>query len=164
MKQTQMTTSATDARSPRPGFTFVEIILVIAIMGILIGVALPRMQRTLGAARLQSYAQEICTLARRLQGEAIVRSRAYCLVFDKEQNTFQARLPAGGRLQDVPGRLGRAWGVRDGISVRIEPQDSLETFFYPDGSTDPVKIFFTDTYGDDITLWLQGASGQIQAF
>jgi len=62
-----MKTSANHARSPVRGFTLLELLVVLAILGLLMGLVGPRMLAQLGGAKTKTAAVQIADLERGLE-------------------------------------------------------------------------------------------------
>jgi type II secretion system protein H len=126
----------------RGGFSLLELILVIAILGMLAAVVLPSLPGALESARLRGSAGEVratLTLARTL---AVSESRGRSVSFDLGSGEFgidgDARkwlLPDGIRLAAV--RLGDAAAERGVVRVR----------FRPDGSADEAQVAISSSGG-----------------
>jgi len=101
------------------GFTFLELTVVILLIGLMVGLATPRIRDTLLTDHLKGTARTIVGLVKSLREEAIREQKTYALHFDFEANRFwvesssmneeeqaQARekatqLPQGVRVEDI---------------------------------------------------------------
>jgi len=156
---------------PKPGrkikgFTFIELLIVIAIIGILSGLVIPNLKITHSNFELDSFVKDIYYLAKYLQVSAVSRSRVYCLdiVQDADRTHFSAKyknknaefIPLAGRFKKV-----YTMPLNTEISS-IEPADRISIFFYPDASIDNTKIVFKNKFGKEMTLVLNGTGTTIR--
>ncbi|MEI6563011.1 MAG: prepilin-type N-terminal cleavage/methylation domain-containing protein [bacterium] len=86
-------------RSHPPGFTLVEILMVLAIMGIMTIVAMPSLVKSIRGNRLRVGARTIVMAANYARTSAILRNQEMKLILDKENNQvsvepLRAALPA----------------------------------------------------------------------
>jgi len=70
----------------RPGFTLVEILMVLAIMGIMTIVAMPSLVKSIRGNRLRAGARTIVMAANYARTSAILRNQEMKLTIDKEHN------------------------------------------------------------------------------
>jgi len=125
-----------------PGFSLLELLLVMALAGMLAALVVPSLTGTLESARLRGGAGEVraaLTLARTL---AVSEARSRFVDFDLESGEYgvsgDARkwlMPEGIRLSTV--RLGSAEAERGVVRVR----------FYPDGSADEAEVAIASAGG-----------------
>jgi prepilin-type N-terminal cleavage/methylation domain-containing protein len=71
-----MVTAASRAPTGRRGFSLVEVLVVIVLMGIMLGMALPRFADVRDSMRIDGAAQQVVGDLRRLQVEAIKRNQS----------------------------------------------------------------------------------------
>jgi len=69
-------------RNPMNGFTFIEILLVIAIIGIFLLVSYPSIQNTLKTRQLENTAREILTTLQSAKFQAVKQKLSYRVRFD----------------------------------------------------------------------------------
>lgn len=136
------------------GFSLLELLLVVAIAGLLAVVVLPSLPGTLESARLRGSAGEVratFTLARTL---AVSESRNRSVTFDLGSGEYgidgDARkwlLPEKIRLASV--RLGDATAERGVVRVR----------FYPDGSADEAEVEVASRGGGKLQVRVDPLTG-----
>ena len=144
--------------SDKNAFSFIEIFLVISLLGIVIGLSFPNFRQMYDHFQLQHTTQNLADMMRYTQGRAIIKRRVHQLVLDpvsrqywltaKESHSPPSREASlQGNLQDIPaqaqgarikGRLGKTFHLPDKIRLISEvPVIS----FYPDGRIDPVLMY-----------------------
>lgn len=92
----------TGARSK--GFTLIEIVIVMAIMGITLAAALPRIQRWLDDQRLKSAARSVADAFELARAEAIRTGSVHLVFFMEERPGIPLRETYAGQLHTDPGR------------------------------------------------------------
>jgi len=89
------------------GFSLIEVLVTLALIGVVLAMLLPRVGGALGGPDPAVAAREVATVVREARGRAIADSRATEVLFDLEAGTF-------GRVGGATRRL------RDGLQVRID--------------------------------------------
>ncbi len=98
------------------GFTLVELLVVLAIIGLVLGLALPQL-RELSGVELRSAARRLAGAARYASEQAAVRKSPHRIRFDFEQRAYRVEVAEGDRWLPDPATLGAA--VRLPGAVRI---------------------------------------------
>ena len=171
----------------RRGFTFIEIILVIMLLGVLAAVSFPRMGSTFHRAQVQAEARELVGVLRYARHTAILRGDGAEVRFDPERGEYELLL-VDLDLEGMPAREYEP-GVRryrtDESSVRV-PDDvrglhrlpegvfftlfqssaplSRETklprvIYYPDGSASPAMIAIKGNRSKELNVQIFRTTG-----
>ena len=152
----------TSPRTRGAGFTLIEILLVVAILGVIAGLSLPDFQKTYERIELSQAANNIAYLMRYAQSRSIIQRRNLQFICDSDGKRYwltqearlpieekgggQARLPIeekmGGQgsrvsFEKLSGRWGRIFKIPREISVQAE--DSSVSFS-PDGKITRTEI------------------------
>lgn len=87
----------------RGGFTLVEIIVVLGLLSILLGVAIPRIDVT--SYRLDAGIREVTTTVRGAQGSAVLRGHDVVVAFDEADRTIRIHsdIDSDGDVDDAEG-------------------------------------------------------------
>jgi general secretion pathway protein H len=158
-------------RSAAPGFTLLEIAVVLFIMGLMVNIALPYFGGLTGA-KLKSEARRLAGRATYLYDAAATRKVVMRLNFDLDSNsyfvteldpyqpapTFQLQygllgrvmLPAGIRLRDVT--IGTQGTATRGV---------VGCTFYPTGWADATVVHLAASNGTVFTLAINPLTGQV---
>lgn len=141
--------SATIERSgrsgPRSGFTLLEVTLALALVGLVAGLALPRVLPNAGATALRIKALEIAALLRLDRNAALRTGRMVATAVDLPAR--RVRSGASGATIAVPATLGLRLATGASSSVR----------FFPDGTSSGGELFI-----DRSTLGIPNASMSVR--
>lgn len=149
--------------SRRSGFTFIELFIVIIIIGILFAISIPQFRKNFDNLELENFVKNIYYTASHLQSAAVSQTQIYYLKIDAETGQFQAMYKTQDKeLKKITGPMGKVYKAPENTTVTVEPRDIEGSFFYPDGSCDPVTIVFKNKENRQISLLLKGANGGLQ--
>lgn len=126
------------------GFTFLELVIVVVILGIIFAVSVPRFQGFYRDARVKKAAQNIVTLSRLLREKAILEQAVYSLNFDSAKAKFIVSCNKNNAEKEDTSRAVRLSLSGQGLAAR-EIDVSVSTGdwplrFYPDGKMDEAAI------------------------
>lgn len=136
------------------GFTLLELLVVLAIMGLLLGLASPRFHNIVPGFELQSSARELAAALRETRGQALERGDPAVLVLDLAGRRYG--LGGGSQSKELPRDIVlEAMTAAEDIS---EETRRARFRFFPDGSATGGRITLSRgerQYRIDID-WLTG--------
>ncbi|MFM7375745.1 MAG: Tfp pilus assembly protein FimT/FimU [Chthoniobacterales bacterium] len=133
-----MTTVRQFRRQPR-GYTLIEIALVLAIMVMIIGAAIPLSSGFMREQRLRDVVRELLVLAKTARGEAMTTGRPTGVVFGKKG--FGLLRPGEEEASEtylLP--KGMAYVIRPFASEKALKPDGQTWIFQPTGLCEPVTF------------------------
>jgi general secretion pathway protein H len=139
------------SRRGETGFTLIELIIVLAIIGALLALVVPNLGRRSANSALTATAHDVAAALRLTRGLAITRSRP---------TVFTARAGVFGRDDDR-----RVWHVPAGVTLAFldseqsgPPRSSGTIRFYPDGSSTGGALALTNgtTRYTVLVAWING--------
>jgi prepilin-type N-terminal cleavage/methylation domain-containing protein len=160
------------ARSAAPGFTLLELAVVIFIMGLMLSLAMPYLGGFRQAA-LKSQARRMAGRATYLYDEATGHKLVLRLIFDLDNNGYAVAQLDPYAVKPVfapdtsmsghPVMMPAAMRIRD---VTVEGigtvnKGTIATTFYPEGYVDATVVHLEDASGDVMTLELSPLTGQV---
>ncbi len=155
------------------GFTLVELILVVTIMGILVGAITPNLRFALEGRSLNSTAHSLAGTIRYARSVAIQRGVTTKLIFDLDTGDLQFTVENdpfnnAGTFEMEPLPIVYNKGVSDQIKISgIEKraltgtQQSNEITFNPNGTTSDTFIYLIDQSERVNTVGIVGLVGQV---
>ncbi len=125
--------------SARQGMTLVEVVLVVGLLAMAAGWAVPRFSRAYGRFLTRQKARHVALVMRYAQGRAVVKAEPMRLVVG-DRSYWLERCGTGPKergCRPMSGRMGRRFRVPDGVVLRA---DRKELMFYPDGTIDRGEV------------------------
>ncbi|MBI4981874.1 MAG: prepilin-type N-terminal cleavage/methylation domain-containing protein [Candidatus Omnitrophica bacterium] len=153
--------SETGSRRGRNGFTFIELLIVSIIIGVLAVVSVPQFKKTFDSFQLQNFVNDVFYLCRYLQASSISQSRIHGLRINLDTKEFSAFVKELDKEENLSGRFSKVYKAAQETEIKLVPEDKTIVYFYPDGSMDSLNISFTEK-NKNIQLNIQGAKGEIK--
>ncbi len=140
------------------GLTFIEIFLVILIIGALVAISFPNLKSSFNNIQLNSFSQELLGYMNYLRERSIVEQKIIFLTVDIDNREYWAK------IKDGQERL-KTHAIPPDMQIEFvklnNPQDS-QIIFYPDGSIDNVTIAVANLDNQKITLTTKGVFGGVK--
>jgi general secretion pathway protein H len=139
------------------GFTLMELIVVLAILGALAALVTPSFSRTVASARLRSAASDVRTTLARGRALAVAAARERAVAFDLSRGEFGVDNEAVRSLPETI-RLGAVLPGEE-----RQERGSVRVRFFPDGSGEEVEIFVTAEDGGTLRVTVDPLTGMSEA-
>jgi type II secretion system protein H len=164
--------SKPETRNPKRGFTLVEMLIVVTVMGLLATVVIPTLNSASSMISLEAAARTLAADLQIARQSAVQYNSTYAVTFDLAANSYQIKFtgtgspPAlsnlltssstNGNLIDfdqwTASRLKQARVVLAGAALKVSKQSVLDVTFSPSGGTGPGRV-------QDTVIWLTQGSG-----
>ena len=164
----QTAQTAKRPRASRAGFTLVELAIVLFIIGIIAGFAIPKL-RDVSAAELAAAARRLSHTTRYLYEEAAVRGIVVALVFDLDHQAYWVvKLDsATGQFVEDSSLLSRRVDLPPDVRIAdvVLPavgklyQGVAPTHFYPEGYADRTVVHLVNPQSRAYTLRIDPVRG-----
>ena len=149
LKLRYLNTSTAGDYINRYGFTLIELIIVLAIIGTVISISVPFVSNFLFRANLESSAEDIVSTLRWARRLAITKRKEYMVIFDPQRGKYW--------LQDKEGNIeGERHSLQENIVFadpelnKMQEEDGIVEFdnpddsgisFYPQGTAESGSIY-----------------------
>jgi len=169
------------------GFTLVELMVVIVLIGIMTAIILPEMKGTYEDALLRSTSRDLVSVCDLAASHAVSLNQSLVLRFDLNAGRYSIEPPSLGNraraspaLRDIPGGQG-SWDTRVSIEVRKTNEDPTGEasepgtggpvraggrdegiVFHPDGTADASEIMLRDRDGFRLALRINPITAQVR--
>ena len=143
------------AGSPAQGFTLIELMLVLMLMGIASVIVMPNIEKGMQDREVRRSALGLAAAARNLRSRAIDEGMPQLLVLDIEQNNYRAargaevHLPADVKFSAV-------------VGGEIVDREARQFVFFPNGSSHGGSIALSGGRGASYSIRLEPLTGKIQ--
>lgn len=145
------------------GFTMLELIVVMVIMGILLAVQLPRLGGQLTGSSLRSAVDMVSTMAYSARFRAADSGTPHVLFFDSRKNRL-ALLREGQEGSLISKELPAGISMRDMEQKGESVYGELRVVFYPQGTASGGKVLLSSSGEDDrLLLTVYEADGVVDA-
>ena len=131
-------------RAIKPGFTLIELILVLVILCIAMALAAPKLSGWSRRTRLRNSAQDFMSAAKYARVNAVANGAMYRLVVDRQSGVFAVQYQVPGQdFGPVNSDYGRGIGLPEGAKIEMTglAGQVIDTiYFYPTGRVDPARV------------------------
>lgn len=140
-------------RSGNPkGFTLLELIVVLGLIGLLLGLAAPSLRGFLGSRRTADAAAQILALTQWAGSRAAAQGQVYRLNIDPQMRMYWLTVQEGEGFVDLGSEFGRRFQLPEGTTVGVQSPlrgAAITTLdFYPSGRTEEATIVLRDAGGE----------------
>jgi prepilin-type N-terminal cleavage/methylation domain-containing protein len=146
----------------RRGFTLLELIVVLGLLGVLLGMAAPSLRGFMGSRQTADAAGQILALTQLAGSRAVAQGTLYRFNLDAKTNTYCLLMQEGGSFVGLNNEFGRSFQFPDGTSFKLTfPQGTPARSyieFYPNGRTEEATIELRGRQGEVYQVLCESAS------
>lgn len=149
----------------RPAFTLLELILVLAILGILASVVAARLNGLRGTQGVEIAARQVAAQAQRSRHLAMQLAEPVRLRLDLATPSVEVRILRGGATTEPADGADALTALRSGSERltttfarddRVVTTKAVDILFWPDGRADPAGTWAIATEGRSATVRIPG--------
>ena len=152
-------------------FTLIEVLMVVLLLGVIAGLAVPNFSGTFSSFQLSETAKNIASLMRYAQDHAIARDKKIRVHFDflsgeywleekiASADVTQEELDAADIFERVTGKYGRTFVIPKEVTAESE---NPMICFYPDAKIDKARIYLHNKHGNYFTVSTREQANDVQ--
>jgi len=153
---TLITGPSAERRATRAGFTLLELVLVMVVIGTVLGMAAPSLRGFFESRKAADAASTLVALTQFARSGAIAEGRIYRLSLDEAAGTYRLSAQEGGAFVALNSEFGRVFRFPEGVRSEMLVQGADESRdyvdFYPDGRTEPTVIVLRGMQGEMVEI------------
>lgn len=163
-------------KSRASGFTLIELIIVLVLMGVITALVVPRLTRSLSRMNAESSARQIASILRLARSQAVTEKIPYLAMFDMDTHTlsvvgYQIRKEEDLSDAEIKRPMGPSvYVLPDGIRFKEGVLSNGETIttgafqmaFFPGGGTSGGEVGLDDNEGRSFSIVLDTITGSVK--
>lgn len=154
----------------KSGFTLLELVIVIAIIGLSVGFIAPRLYMSISPAGMEAAQRQLGNLIQAARSDAITQHKQYFVRFDMDENLcgYYPRQESDGEIPELVAKYKLENGVRFlGVKIPGLPKKDTGTAdltITPDGIVEPAGIYLESNQEKTATLIIKPFSGRFKVY
>jgi len=140
------------AASGTRGFTLLELIVIMAVVGVLLGLAAPSLKNFMHARETANTADEVLALTHLASSRAAAQGTPYRLNVDEQAGEYWLTMQQEGQFVDLGTEFGRRFEVPMGLGIALRRPAGVQAKpyieFQPTGRAEEVTIEIRGQRGD----------------
>ena len=137
-------------RASAGGFTLLELVVVMLLLTVILGMAVPSLRGFAAGSRARDAASQLVSLAQWAKARAAADSRVYRLNLD--ENTYWFTMQEGDEFIPTGTDFGREFTLPPNLRLELVSTTPTALDFHPDGRTETVQVRLTDDKTGKVTV------------
>ncbi len=144
------------------GFTLVEIIIVLIIIGIASGLAGIYIGRSSGRLELRTFAKEVSSTLRYARNHAVSEKQIYCFVINLDDGIYRLYSDKKDEEGDLIPTISNPVPEEIAITLNEDTADFYQIEFFPHGNSSGGVIELTSIDGGALFITINKITGKVE--
>jgi prepilin-type N-terminal cleavage/methylation domain-containing protein len=153
----------------RRGFTLIEIMIVVGIIGLIMGMGVPTLFQMLHRSGLPKMVDDVMELCRQARARAIMQGVTVKIVFHPQER--RCELAGGAALAGAPGKAVGGVAFEDNVMIEMldvnlreyKDEDEVGVRFFQNGTSDEMMLILRSDKNEKRGIMLEITTGVASA-
>ncbi len=140
------------------GFTLLEMLIVIALLGLMIALSAPSIGNSLSGLQLSTGTRRLSAILRNVRSNAIAEKKNYKVVFNPEEGSYTYQTNSGNKAVLLPAGI----EIAKLVELDEDVSGNAAIYFYPKGNSSGGRIILTNEKEQVFRIDVEAVSGRVK--